>query len=107
MGVMNVAPQHTTTRACGGRILGLGPEVRAIPQQFGMQSGLGARLVSDATAIDLSTVALVAAVAIPLGYALALVAIAFTCAVATGLVFGFAPVMKADRLDPVVALASE
>ena len=40
-------------------------------------------------------------------YALAPVAIAFTCAVATGLVFGFAPVMKADRLDPVVALASE
>jgi ABC-type antimicrobial peptide transport system permease subunit len=33
--------------------------------------------------------------------------LAFTCAAVTGLVFGFAPAMKASRLDPVVALASE
>ena len=43
----------------------------------------------------------------PIADALAPVAIAFTCAMATGLVFGFAPAMKAARLDPVVALASE
>jgi len=43
----------------------------------------------------------------PVAYTLAPVAIAFTCAVATGLVFGFAPAMKAAHLDPVVALASE
>lgn len=107
MGVMNVAPHHTTTRAGGDRILGLGPEVRAIPRQFGMESGLDARVVSDATATALSMIILVIAVAIPLPHPLALVAIAFTCAVATGLGFGFAPVMKAARLDPAVALASE
>jgi macrolide transport system ATP-binding/permease protein len=32
---------------------------------------------------------------------------AFGCAVAVGLVFGFAPALKASQLDPVVALASE
>ncbi|MBV9569913.1 MAG: hypothetical protein JO056_01555 [Alphaproteobacteria bacterium] len=40
-----------------------------------------------------------------MAFTLAPVAIAFTCAVATGLVFGFAPAMKA--VDPVIALASE
>ena len=33
--------------------------------------------------------------------------LAFSCATATGLVFGFAPARKAAQLDPVVALANE
>ena len=35
------------------------------------------------------------------------VVLAFSCATATGLVFGFAPARKAAQLDPVVALAND
>ena len=38
---------------------------------------------------------------------LSLVLLAFGCAVATGLIFGFMPALQASRLDPVVALAGE
>lgn len=40
-------------------------------------------------------------------YSVSPAALAFSCAFATGLVFGFAPARKAAHLDPVVALASE
>ncbi len=35
------------------------------------------------------------------------VLLAFTCAVSTGLLFGYLPARKAALMDPVVALASE
>lgn len=61
---------------------------------LGVAGGMGAALITGAFAIP------VAITPLP-------VVLAFGCAFATGLVFGFMPARKAARLDPVVALASE
>jgi macrolide transport system ATP-binding/permease protein len=49
----------------------------------------------------------VALAGLPLAFTAWPVLLAFTCAVLTGLLFGLMPAMKAARLDPVVALASD
>jgi macrolide transport system ATP-binding/permease protein len=109
IGVMNIMLVSVTerTREIGIR-MATGARTRDILQQFLTEatvvSALGGMI---GVLAGLGSAALIASFGTPVAYTLAPVAIAFTCAVATGLVFGFAPAMKAARLDPVVALASE
>jgi macrolide transport system ATP-binding/permease protein len=68
--------------------------VSAIGGVVGLLVGIGAGMVIQAfgTPVQFTTMPMF---------------LAFACAAATGLVFGYAPARKAAKLDPVVALANE
>ncbi len=109
IGVMNIMLVSVTerTREIGIR-MATGARMRNILQQFLIEalvvSALGGAI---GVVFGLGTAALIEAFGTPVRYALAPVLLAFGCAFATGLLFGYLPARKAARLDPVVALASE
>jgi macrolide transport system ATP-binding/permease protein len=85
-----------------------GARMKNILQQFLIEalvvSALGGAI---GVVAGLGTAAIIAAFGTPIQYSVLPVALAFGCAFATGLIFGYLPARKAARLDPVVALASE
>jgi macrolide transport system ATP-binding/permease protein len=85
-----------------------GARMRNILQQFLIEalvvSAVGGVI---GVGVGLGAAAIVEAFDTPIQYSLAPVVLAFGCAFATGLIFGYLPARKAARLDPVVALASE
>jgi macrolide transport system ATP-binding/permease protein len=109
IGVMNIMLVNVTerTREIGVR-MATGARMRDILQQFLTEalvvSALGGLI---GVAGGLGTAALIGALGTPVQFSIFPVALAFGCAFATGLVFGYMPARKAAGLDPVVALASE
>ncbi|HJV24932.1 MAG TPA: MacB family efflux pump subunit [Aromatoleum sp.] len=109
IGVMNIMLVSVTerTREIGIR-MATGARMRNILQQFLIEalvvSALGGLI---GVGVGLGAAAIIAAFDTPIQYSLSPVLLAFGCAFATGLIFGYLPARKAARLDPVVALASE
>jgi macrolide transport system ATP-binding/permease protein len=85
-----------------------GARMRDILQQFLAEaltvSSLGGVI---GVACGLAVSFAIAAFGTPVQHSIGPVALAFACAFATGLVFGYMPARKAARLDPVVALSAE
>lgn len=109
IGVMNIMLVSVTerTREIGVR-MATGARQRHILQQFLIEalvvSALGGII---GVILGLSATALVGSFDTPVSYSMLPVILAFSCAFATGLIFGFLPARKAAGLDPVAALASE
>jgi macrolide transport system ATP-binding/permease protein len=109
IGVMNIMLVSVTerTREIGIR-MATGARTRNILQQFLIEalvvSALGGLI---GVVIGLGVAFVVGWSGTAVQYALTPVLLAFGCAFATGLIFGYLPARKAARLDPVVALSSE
>jgi macrolide transport system ATP-binding/permease protein len=109
IGVMNIMLVNVTerTREIGVR-MATGARMRDILQQFLGEaiavSSLGGLI---GVAGGLGAAAAIAAFGTPVKFSVGPVVLAFGCAFATGLLFGYMPARKAAGLDPVVALASE
>ena len=109
IGVMNIMLVSVTerTREIGIR-MATGARMRNILQQFLIEalvvSALGGAI---GVVCGLGVAAVIEAFGTPVQYSVLPVLLAFGCAFATGLLFGYMPAKKAAGLDPVVALASE
>ncbi|GLR63609.1 MacB family efflux pump subunit [Marinospirillum insulare] len=109
VGVMNImlVSVNERTREIGIR-LATGARTRNILQQFLIEaltiSAFGGVL---GVVIGLSTAWLVGYLGTAVYFSVFPVVLAFSCAFATGLIFGFLPARKAAHLDPVKALSSE
>lgn len=109
IGVMNIMLVSVTerTKEIGIR-MATGARMHNILQQFLIEalviSALGGLI---GVLLGLGIAALVEHFAMPVVYSIFPVAIAFSSAFLTGLIFGFLPARKAARLNPVLALSSK
>lgn len=109
IGVMNVMLMtvRERTREIGIRVA-TGARQRDIQRQFITEvllvsvTGGGAGVV-----MGLGFGVVLVLLDVPMIFSLTAIVLAFSCAVLTGLVFGFVPARRAARMDPVMALASE
>jgi macrolide transport system ATP-binding/permease protein len=108
IGVMNIMLVSVTERT---REIGIRMATGARPGDIQLQFLSEALVICAAggvigVALGLGVATLLGEFGMPSLVTPAPVTLAFCCAVATGLVFGFLPARKAARLDPVVALAA-
>jgi len=109
IGVMNIMLVSVTerTREIGVR-MATGARTRDILLQF-ITEALVVSAIGGALGVVLGLgIGVVARyLGAPINFSIGPVALAFACAFATGLIFGFLPARKASRLQPAVALSSE
>ena len=109
IGVMNIMLMAVKerTREIGIR-MATGARQRDIQRQF-LTEAVMVSLVGGVlgVVIGLTIGAALIVWEVPVIFSVRAMLLAFGCAVATGLVFGFMPARQASRLDPVVALAGE
>jgi macrolide transport system ATP-binding/permease protein len=109
IGVMNIMLVSVTerTREIGIR-MATGARQRDILQQF-LSEALMVSALGGIVGLIIGVAAgyVIQAFGTPIVFTATPMLLAFACAAATGLIFGYAPARKAARLDPVVALANE
>jgi macrolide transport system ATP-binding/permease protein len=109
IGVMNIMLVSVTerTREIGIR-MATGARTRNILQQFLVEavivSALGGLI---GVGIGVASAFIIGAFGTSIQFSIPTILLAFTCAAAVGLIFGLAPAVKAARMNPVAALASE
>jgi len=109
IGVMNIMLVSVTerTREIGIR-MATGARTRNILQQFLVEavivSALGGLI---GVGIGVASALIIGAFGSSIQFSVPTILLAFTCAAAVGLIFGLAPAVKAARMNPVTALASE
>ena len=109
IGIMNIMLVSVTerTREIGIR-MATGARQRDILQQF-LSEAIVVSAIGGVVGVVVGVGAGLAIQAFgnPIAFTAAPMVLAFGCAAATGLIFGYAPARKAAKLDPVVALANE
>ncbi|HUD51535.1 MacB family efflux pump subunit [Parvibaculum sp.] len=109
IGVMNIMLVSVTERT---REIGIRMATGARQMDIMLQFNTEALVVCGVGGLigvlgGLGTAMLCATFGMPVAYSLSPPLLAFSCAFATGLLFGYLPARKAASLDPVIALASE
>jgi macrolide transport system ATP-binding/permease protein len=109
IGIMNIMLVSVTerTREIGIR-MATGARQRDILQQF-LSEAIVVSAIGGVVGVVVGVGAGLAIQAFgnPIAFTAVPMILAFGCAAATGLIFGYAPARKAAKLDPVVALANE